>query len=453
MPTSRENIEKWSWKYWLLRNYQDFVFRLYFKTEIVGLDKIPSNATLIFAPNHQNALMDALGMLSLYSNWQPIFLARADIFKKPAIIKILTFLKIMPVYRIRDGYENLSLNDEIFLKTMDVLRNKNGLIILPEGNHAGFKRLRQLKKGIARIAFQAEDASDGELNIIIVPVGLEYSNYVRFRSKFLIRIGEPFEIKKYLDLYHQNKALAYNALIAELEQGMKETMINIEDEKNYDSYLNITEMVSERYIKKNKLPKTQNQKFIVDKKIIAKYNELKQSNEIEFNDLMAKSAEYGNLLKLNKICNKAAPLTTKRMLLLPFEAIILLLTLPLFAYGAINNLIPIIIPYKLSLKFQDVQFHSSVRHVVALIIFPLMYLIQTLIFGLIVKYGWLTLAYLASLPTGAVIVYHWRYRCIKFYRAISLLRFMKAKPNQAKRINELFFELFEKTEKMITNKL
>ncbi|BDX39751.1 hypothetical protein CYCD_31060 [Tenuifilaceae bacterium CYCD] len=449
MPTSRENIEKWSWKYWLLRNYQDFVFRLYFKTEIVGLEKIPANATLIFAPNHQNALMDALGMLSLYSNWQPVFLARADIFKKPAVIKILTFLKIMPVYRIRDGYENLSLNDEIFLKTMDVLHNKNGLIILPEGNHAGFKRLRQLKKGIARIAFQAEDAASGNLNIIIIPIGLEYSNYVRFHSKFLIRIGEPFEIKKYLDLYHQNKALAYNALIAELEQGMKETMINIEDEKNYDSYLNITEMVSERYIKKNKLPKTQNQKFIVDKKIIAKYNDLKQSNEAEFNDLMVKSAEYGNLLKLNKICNKAAPLTTKKMLLLPFEAMALLVTLPLFAYGAINNIIPIMIPYKLSLKFQDVQFHSSVRHVVALIIFPLMYLIQTLVFGLIVNDGWLTLAYLASLPIGAVIVYHWRYRCIKFYRAISLLRFMKARPDQSKRINELYFELYEKTEKMI----
>jgi len=451
MPTNRENIEKWSWKYWLLRHYQDFVFRLYFKTEIVGLEKIPANATLIFAPNHQNALMDALGMLSLYSNWQPVFLARADIFKKPAIIKILTFLKIMPVYRIRDGYENLSLNDEIFLKTMDVLRNKNGLIILPEGNHAGFKRLRQLKKGIARIAFQAEDASDGELNIIIVPVGLEYSNYVRFHSKFLIRIGEPFEIKKYLDLYHQNKALAYNALIAELEHGMKETMINIEDEKNYDSYLSIIDLFSERYIKKNKLSKTQNQKFIVDKKIIANYNELKQRNEAEFDDLMDKAAEYGNLLKSNKICTKAAPLSTKKMLWLPFEAIILLLTLPLFTYGAINNIIPILIPYKLSLKFQDVQFHSSVRHVVALILFPLMYLIQTLTFGLIVKEGWLTLAYLASLPIGAVIVYHWRYRCIKFYRAISLLRFMKAKPDQAKRINELYFELYEKTEKIITN--
>ncbi len=450
MPTSRENIEKWSLKYWLLRHYQDFIFRLYFKTEIVGLEKLPPNTTLIFAPNHQNALMDALGMLSLYPNWQPIFLARADIFKKPLVIKILTFLKIMPVYRIRDGYENLSLNDEIFLKTMDVLNNKNGLIILPEGNHAGFKRLRQLKKGIARIAFQAEDASNGTLNIHIVPVGLEYSNYVRFHSKFLIRIGQPFEVSKYLDLYHQNKALAYNALIAELEQGMKKEMIHIKDEERYNAYITLCDLFSERFIKNRKLPKTQNQKFLIDKDLVAKLDNLKETNANEFIDLMAKADEYNALLNENRICKKAAPLTKKKAYALPTKAVLLLATLPLFLYGAVNNFIQIFTPYKLSLKFPDVQFHSSVRHVVALILFPLMYIIQTLIFGLIVKDGLWTLAYLVSLPLGAFVVYHWRRHFIKFGRTISVLRFIKAKPDKAKRINELFEELYSGMESLVS---
>jgi len=450
MPTSRENIEKWSWKYWLLRHYQDFVFRLYFKTEIVGLEKIPKNTTLIFAPNHQNALIDALGMLSLYPNWQPIFLARADIFKKPLVIKILTFLKIMPVYRIRDGYENLSLNDEIFLKTMDVLNNKNGLIILPEGNHAGFKRLRQLKKGIARIAFQAEKASNGTLNIHIVPVGLEYSNYVRFHSKFHVRIGEPFSVKKYLDLYNQNPALAYNALIAELSEGMKKEMIHIEDEENYNAYIALIDLFTERFIKGKKLPKTQNQKFLIDKDLVAKLDELKQSKPEEFKNVIDKVNEYDGLIKENGICTKAAPLTMKKAFSLPIKAILLLATLPLFIYGAVNNLIQIIIPYKLSLKFPDVQFHSSVRHAVALILFPLMYIIQTLVFGLIVKDGLLTLAYFASLPIGAFVVYHWRRHFIKLSRTISVLKFIKARPEKAKRINELFAELYSAMESLVS---
>ncbi len=449
MPTSRENIEKWSWKYWLLRHYQDFVFRLYFKTEIVGLEKIPKDTTLIFAPNHQNALIDALGMLALYPNWQPIFLARADIFKKPAIIKILTFLKIMPVYRIRDGFENLSLNDEIFLKTMDVLNNKNGLIILPEGNHAGFKRLRQLKKGIARIAFQAEDASNGTLNIHIVPVGLEYSNYVRFHSNFHIRIGKPFEVKKYLDLYHQNKALAYNALIAELENGMKKEMINIEDEENYNAYITIIDLFTERFIQKRKLPKTQNQKFLIDKDLVARLDDLKQSNLNEFNSLISKANEYEGLIKENGVCKKAAPLSMKKAAILPLKAILLLASLPLFIYGAINNFIQIYTPYKLSLKFQDPQFHSSIKHAVGLILFPLMYIIQTLIFGLIVKDGLLTLGYFVSLPIGAFIVYHWRKHFIKLYRTISMLKFMRSHPEKARKINDLFNDIYIRIENMI----
>jgi len=168
--------------------------------------------------------------------------------------KILTFLKILPVYRIRDGYENLSLNDRIFQKTMDVIRHGNGLVILPEGSHVGFKRLRPLKKGIARIVLQTENAADGSLNIHIVPVGLDYSNYVKYRSKLLIRIGEPFPVKKYLDLYRQNKALAYNALTEELAERLKNEMIHIEDKANYDDYLFLTHIFPMFYIKKTICP-------------------------------------------------------------------------------------------------------------------------------------------------------------------------------------------------------
>ena len=89
-----------------------------------------------------------------------VFLARADIFKKKFIAAILYFLKILPVYRIRDGFSSLKGNDEIFTKTIDVLKNKNGLVILPEGDHSGFRRLRQLKKGICRVAFQSDEATD-----------------------------------------------------------------------------------------------------------------------------------------------------------------------------------------------------------------------------------------------------------------------------------------------------
>jgi len=148
----------------------------YRRVIVVGHENINPDHHLIFAPNHQNALMDALAVLFTHKG-QPVFLARADIFRRKSIASVLYFLKILPVYRIRDGFSTLKGNDEIFDKTVDVIRHKNGLVILPEGDHAGFRRLRQLKKGICRVAFHADEASGFSMKIKIIPVGLEFTNY------------------------------------------------------------------------------------------------------------------------------------------------------------------------------------------------------------------------------------------------------------------------------------
>ena len=83
------------------------------------------------------------------------------------------------------------------LKTIDVLKNKNGLVILPEGDHAGFRRLRQLKKGICRVAFQSDEATGFNLKIKIIPVGIEYSHYSRFRQVLTVAYGKPIEVSEY----------------------------------------------------------------------------------------------------------------------------------------------------------------------------------------------------------------------------------------------------------------
>lgn len=441
MPINRERIEEWSRAYWLLRFYQNILFKLYFKTEIVGMEKLPPNTTFIFAPNHQNALIDALAMLTLKHNWQPIFLARADIFKKPLVSKILTFLKIMPVYRIRDGFENLSLNDRIFLKTMDIIRNGNGLVILPEGNHAGYKRLRQLKKGIARIALQAEHASDGSLNIHIVPVGLDYSNYVRYRSKLLIRIGEPFPVKKYLDLYRQSKALAYNALIDELSERIKAEMIHIEDEENYDEYLFLTQLFPKRFIKENSLPNTLNQAFEISQRLISKLDQLKKSDRNTFNGIIQIAHELRSHASSNQIKPQALPLTLSKAINLFWMIPLFIVLSPAAIWGFINHIIPIVIPYRLSKKFEDVQFHSSVRHAASLLLLPIVYFVQTVIVGLLFKSTGIAFLYLLFSPVSAVFLYYWRKLFFKIKGLAGTTILTINKHEEYNYVNNLYFNL------------
>ena len=77
----------------------------------VGKENIPTDGAVIFAPNHTNALQDALAVLSINSE-RKVFVARADIFRNKKIAKILRWLKIMPIRRMRDGASEVLQNDE-----------------------------------------------------------------------------------------------------------------------------------------------------------------------------------------------------------------------------------------------------------------------------------------------------------------------------------------------------
>lgn len=129
----KKNIEKFDIFYQLLKKYVDFWhnYIFYRRVIVLGKDTVDFSVPTIFAPNHQNALMDAMAVLCTLDR-QLIFLARADIFRKKFVAKILYFLKMLPVYRIRDGFEAVKQNDDTFRDTLRVMENRNGVVILPE---------------------------------------------------------------------------------------------------------------------------------------------------------------------------------------------------------------------------------------------------------------------------------------------------------------------------------
>lgn len=429
---NREKIEKPSLGYWFIKIFVDFLFKCYYPKKVIGMEKINFKDILIFTPNHQNTLTDALAVLTM-RRWQPVFLARADIFKKPFIEKILTFFKIMPVYRIRDGYGNLQRNNDIFRKTIDVLNNRNGLIILPEGNHEGFHRLRQLKKGVARIAFQAIDESQGQMNIKIVPVGLDYSHYRRFGSKMQIRLGEPINVMDYYPKYLENNAIGINKLIEELSFRMKNEMIHVNDDDFYDEF----EIVRQQgafvwtYLKKQRA--SIKNLFTAGKSILATLDNLSESNHHDYINMINVSSEFQENMRYARI---EIPVNPRKMhgfsLLLKLPA--LLATLPIFLYGFISNIIPLGIIHFVSAKIKDPQFISSVRFVTGLALFPLFHIIQTVIFALLLKNCLWTAIFFISLPVSALLMMVWRRLYFNVEKHINILyvRFFK---------NDLFREI------------
>lgn len=320
---------------------------------------------------------------------------------------------------------------------------------MPEGNHFGQRRLRTLKKGIARIAFQAEDACNNELKIHIIPVGLNYSNYVNLRSKLLVRFGEPIDISKHLELYRQNPALAYNALIEDLEVGMKREMIQIDDEACYEEYENLREIFTPAYLKEKHLPKHQNSSFEIDKKMIAAVDKLKIENPSQFQILMDDVKTYSGLVKENGLTLKSIQTTNIKLYGLLIKLPLLLITLPLFIWGFINNIIPVGGAYLLSKKIKDVQFISSIRFVVGMFLFPIAYIIQVVLFWIISGNGLYALYYLVSLAIGAVIAYNWRRYFLDLVMDFKLFKVRMINPVLVSKLKEINSSIYSRVKGLV----
>ncbi|MBQ6584609.1 MAG: 1-acyl-sn-glycerol-3-phosphate acyltransferase, partial [Alistipes sp.] len=199
---NKKKVQDYDPLYNLLRYYVDLAVRLsYRKVRYVGTQHIPQDGAVIYAPNHTNTLMDALVILAM-DHKAKVFVARADIFRNPKLAKILTWLKIMPIMRMRDGYEQVKKNQEIFDRAVDVLRDKIPFCIFPEGTHQAKYSTLPLSKGIFRIAFQAQEQMP-DIPLYIVPIGIRYGNFFRFRSTVRVQIGEPINVGEYINSHSQ----------------------------------------------------------------------------------------------------------------------------------------------------------------------------------------------------------------------------------------------------------
>lgn len=141
---------------------------------------------VLLACNHPNSFLDSVIIDTLFS--EPVWsLARGDVFKNPFYIKILTALKILPVYRTSEGAENLSENYKTFDSCIDIFK-KNGIVtIFSEGKCINEWHLRPLKKGTARLAMKAWEEN---IPIRILPVGINYSSFEKFGKNIFLNFGE-----------------------------------------------------------------------------------------------------------------------------------------------------------------------------------------------------------------------------------------------------------------------
>ncbi|MEM7371527.1 MAG: 1-acyl-sn-glycerol-3-phosphate acyltransferase [Bacteroidota bacterium] len=392
---------RFSKAYYVLKAYCRFTLRRYYrKYQVVGHDThVTKGVPIIFAPNHQNALIDPINAASAsLMDRQPSFLTRSDVFVSWAI-PFFNVLKMKPIYRQRDGVDSLEKNKKIFEECVERLSFNESLIIFPEGNHGRPRKLRPLKKGAARIAFQAAEANQFEFPLELVPVGLNYNQHRKFHNDMLVVFGESIPLSDYYELYHQNSGKAILQLTKDLRKRISKYMVHIMNAEHYDTINDLRTILSAEVVQaQSRNMANLHHHLLAQQDMVAVMEAKAESDPESMKALGPKVQTYMKGLQDLRFRDHVvakAPYSLGSLLL---QSVGVLLGLPLHLYGVINNYHIYKTCEQLTLKiFKDDHFHSSVMFASGMVLFPLSYLIQ---FGIV--WGltdiWVGLLYLISLP-------------------------------------------------------
>ncbi|WP_299531348.1 lysophospholipid acyltransferase family protein [Ulvibacterium sp.] len=221
--------------YYLIKAWIQGGLHLYFsKIKVHGLENVSKDKPVLFLANHQSALMDVL-LIAVDCNRRPYFLTRADVFKKPLLKKFFGFLRMIPIYRIRDGRESLKNNTMVFDRCATLLDHKEAILMFPEANHSLKRRVRPLSKGFTRILFAALEQNP-DLDIRLVPIGLNYQNAESFPDSTAIYFGEEIPVQQLYD--PSNLISSTHTIKEEVSKVLKTLTTHIEDETSYDTIVN-----------------------------------------------------------------------------------------------------------------------------------------------------------------------------------------------------------------------
>jgi 1-acyl-sn-glycerol-3-phosphate acyltransferase len=234
--------------YTLLKPIVDWCTRRsYRRIDVRGKENLPKDGAILLAPNHSNTLMDALVMLQAQKA-PTVFGARADMFKRPLIAKIMFFLRILPMVRQRDGLRNVLNNYESFETIVETLEHDVRFCMYPEGRHRAAHSLLPLGKGILRAAVAANNRFGDKKPIYIVPVGIEYGSYFRYRSTCLISYGKAINVTEFIKgLDVENEAQVMEPLRKELASRMSELISYVKDDENLYSKWSLTRILTCRF--------------------------------------------------------------------------------------------------------------------------------------------------------------------------------------------------------------
>lgn len=325
--------------YHLAKSYVAIGLYCYYKKiTVIGRENIPKKGAVLFVANHQNALIDPL-LITNTNKKNMYFLTRAGVFKKKFIAKIFDSFHMIPIYRVRDGWDSLAKNEAVFERCFDLLNDQNGLLIFPEGSHNVIRKVRPLSKGFTRILFGTYEKYP-DLDIQIVPVGINYKSVANYPDSVSIYYGKPINSKQYWD--KENIFESTNKIKEVVHAGMSELTAHISATGRYDEIAAKLDALNVDYL-----------------------------NPIETNKIIKNIDDY--------TVDTVKPSRSKKI------------TNPLYYLVMLNSIISIVVWRNAQSKIKDLAFKSTFRYALTITLFPISYALQAVIISFIFdgSIGWI----------------------------------------------------------------
>ncbi|MBL57700.1 MAG: hypothetical protein CMP61_10955 [Flavobacteriales bacterium] len=371
--------------------------RIYFKNKYVtGKEAIPKGKPVMFVANHPGAFMDPI-VIGTFGDRSLYYIARGESFKNKLAAWFFKKIHMIPVYRKEETPELTHKNAEIFSACFEHFEKGRSLMIFPEGTSKIEYRLRKVKSGAARIALGAEAQNNFNLDLFIVPVGLTYSNPKNFRTDVHVSFGKPIHVKDYKEDYVNDSFVTAKKLTKDIEQGIKDQMLLIENKENDTLFDQLQTLYFEEMIKRFKEPNLSNEEELqlkndvvraidyfkdTDPNLISKLQGLLDEYFFEINDIEKKHPDFNKRL----IGGKTS---------LTQHFFNLFVGLPLFIAGFFTHIIPYKLSGFLAERFsQRDDFTGGLRLVIGTFTFLFNYIALGLIFNQFISLEYVLLSIL-----------------------------------------------------------
>ncbi|WP_370480291.1 lysophospholipid acyltransferase family protein [Tamlana flava] len=407
---------------------------------IKGADQIPNSGPVIFVANHNSAFMDPI-LLAVHLKRTLYFLARGESFKHKLISWIFKRFNMIPIYRPDITPEEIYKNEEVFQSCFDYLKAGKSIMIFPEGISKTERKLRKIKTGAARIALGTESQNSFQINLKIIPIGINYTNPHHFRSHVFINIGSPIKVSDFNRVYDENSKQAVIQLTAKIKKSLENLVVIAESERLDKLTKQIELLYSSELNDVNDLDDSAVQKFSLSKEIVkaVAYNLNKRPKETS--EFEIKINSYLKGLERIKLRDKNfGPVKIR----LQFWSNFIYFTLgfPLFFYGYVLNIIPYRISEFLSKKIVvRKDFVGSMKVAFGMFIFLLFYGIETILFAMYIHKVYAFVFLFSLYPAGLFTLNYIK----NFYLFKEKARYYQLNLNQHK----LIFKLKRKRKELL----